>query len=183
MFYPDSKVHGANMGPTWVLSAPGGPYVGPMNLAIRLYLYLVLKELLWRILLHCIDSDSDSKVHGANMGPTWVLSAPDGPHVGPMYLAIREPTWAVETGMDICVCRVGSGRRCPQPQMRWENRATSGWTCHRRWTDGCGPLTGKEESTSLLQCRHNTRRYLLTKTNTPTTIEPRDSHLSPTLFA
>ena len=23
------------------------------------------------------------------MGPTWVLSAPDGPHVGPMYLAIR----------------------------------------------------------------------------------------------
>ena len=23
------------------------------------------------------------------MGPTWVLSAPDGPHVGPMKLAIR----------------------------------------------------------------------------------------------
>ena len=23
------------MGPTWVLSAPGGPHVGPMNLAIR----------------------------------------------------------------------------------------------------------------------------------------------------
>ena len=31
---PDSKVHGANMGPTCVLSAPGGPHVGPMNLAI-----------------------------------------------------------------------------------------------------------------------------------------------------
>ena len=30
----DSKVHGANMGPTWVLSAPGGSHVGPMNLAI-----------------------------------------------------------------------------------------------------------------------------------------------------
>ena len=28
-------------------------------------------------------------VHGANMGPTWVLSAPDWPHVGPMNLAIR----------------------------------------------------------------------------------------------
>ena len=26
----------------------------------------------------------DSKVHGANMGPTWVLSAPDGSHVGSM---------------------------------------------------------------------------------------------------
>ena len=24
-----------------------------------------------------------------NMGSTWVLSAPDGPHVGPMNLAIR----------------------------------------------------------------------------------------------
>ena len=31
---PDSKVHDANMGPTWVLSSPGGPHVGPMNLAI-----------------------------------------------------------------------------------------------------------------------------------------------------
>ena len=28
----------------------------------------------------------DSKVHGANMGPTWVLLAPVGPHVGPVTL-------------------------------------------------------------------------------------------------
>ena len=36
----------------------------------------------------------DSKVHGANKGSTWVLSAQDGPHVAPMDLAIRgsEPT-------------------------------------------------------------------------------------------
>ena len=33
--YPDSKVHLANMGPIWVLSAPDGSHVGPMNLAIR----------------------------------------------------------------------------------------------------------------------------------------------------
>ena len=31
----DSKVHVANMGPTWVLLSSGGPHVGPMNLAIR----------------------------------------------------------------------------------------------------------------------------------------------------
>ena len=31
---PDSKVQVAHMGPTWVLSAPGGPHVGTMNLAI-----------------------------------------------------------------------------------------------------------------------------------------------------
>ena len=34
-------------------------------------------------------NDPDSKVYGANNGPTWVLSAPDGPHIGPMNLAIR----------------------------------------------------------------------------------------------
>ena len=32
--YPVSKVHGANMGPTWVRQDPGGPHVGPMNLAL-----------------------------------------------------------------------------------------------------------------------------------------------------
>ena len=42
--------------------------------------------------LSIFDNDPDSKVHGAHMGPTWVLSAPDGPHVGPMNLAIRG-TW------------------------------------------------------------------------------------------
>ena len=35
-------------------------------------------------------NNPDSKVHGAKMGLTWVLSAPDGPHVAPMNLAIRE---------------------------------------------------------------------------------------------
>ena len=43
----------------------------------------------------------DGKVHGANMRPTWVLSAPDGPHVGSMNLAIREflfsVVWPTET--------------------------------------------------------------------------------------
>ena len=34
MNFPDSKIHGANMGHTWVLPAPGGPHVGPMNLVI-----------------------------------------------------------------------------------------------------------------------------------------------------
>ena len=30
--YPDSKVHGANMGPTWGRQDPGGPHVGPIEL-------------------------------------------------------------------------------------------------------------------------------------------------------
>ena len=32
---PESKGCVANVGPTRVLVAPGGPHVGPMNLAIR----------------------------------------------------------------------------------------------------------------------------------------------------
>ena len=31
---PDSKVHGANMGPIWGRQNPCGPHVGPMNFAI-----------------------------------------------------------------------------------------------------------------------------------------------------
>ena len=32
--FPDSKVHGANMGPIWDRQDPGGPHVGHINLAI-----------------------------------------------------------------------------------------------------------------------------------------------------
>ena len=31
---PDSKFHGASMGPVWGRQDPGGPHVGPMNIAI-----------------------------------------------------------------------------------------------------------------------------------------------------
>ena len=37
----------------------------------------------------CSHRMNRRKVHGSNMGSTWVLSAPDGPHVGPMNLLIR----------------------------------------------------------------------------------------------
>ena len=42
---------------------------------------------------HEAKQQPHSKVHGANMGPTWVLSAPDGPHVGPINLVIRVTTF------------------------------------------------------------------------------------------
>ena len=50
MFCPDSKVHMANMGPTWVLSAPGGPHVGPVNLAI----WVVIAQWLPRSISICL---------------------------------------------------------------------------------------------------------------------------------
>ena len=40
---------------------------------------------------------SDSKVHWANMGPTWGRQAPGGPHVGYMNLAIWVTIWVWET--------------------------------------------------------------------------------------
>ena len=33
-----------------------------------------------------LEPSPDTKVHGANMGPTWVLSAPDGPMLAPWTL-------------------------------------------------------------------------------------------------
>ena len=45
-----------------------------------------------KILHWCHDMYLDNKVNGANMGSTWVLSAPGEPNVGPMILAIRVMT-------------------------------------------------------------------------------------------
>ena len=49
-YNPDSKVHGAYMGPTWGSQDPGGPHVGPMNLAIResmVYFMLIIVLYIW----------------------------------------------------------------------------------------------------------------------------------------
>ena len=53
--YPDSKVHGVNMGPTWNLWAPDGPHVGPMNLAIKVLTTTMFR----RIWLLTRDLDED----------------------------------------------------------------------------------------------------------------------------
>ena len=36
--YPDSKVHGANMGPSWGRQDPRGPHLGPMSFPIWIYI-------------------------------------------------------------------------------------------------------------------------------------------------
>ena len=48
---PDSKVHGAKMGPIWVLSAPDGPHVRPMNLDIWEYICCLVGVVLSRIIV------------------------------------------------------------------------------------------------------------------------------------
>ena len=44
--HPDSKVRGANMGPTWGQQDPGGPHVGPTNLAIRMVIRFFLRQII-----------------------------------------------------------------------------------------------------------------------------------------
>ena len=49
-----------------------------------------LRWLVWMLnQCHSLTSIGPSQIAKV-MGPTWVLSAPDGPHVGPMILAIRD---------------------------------------------------------------------------------------------
>ena len=61
-----------------------GHYWWEVNIGLGYGLAPPLEPMLTKI---CV-AIPDSKVHGANMGPTWVLSAPDGPHVGPMNISI-----------------------------------------------------------------------------------------------
>ena len=49
----------------------------------------------------------NNKVHGANMGPTWVLPAPDGPHIGPTNPAIRYVFWCPHHQF-LSVCLIGN---------------------------------------------------------------------------
>ena len=62
--YPESKVHVANMGPTWVLSDPDGSHIGPMNLAIRVVLLHSQDYKSWVCNdLHMADCICSSHIH------------------------------------------------------------------------------------------------------------------------
>ena len=97
-------------------------------------------------------TNQDSKVHGANMGPYWVLSAPDGTHVGPMNLAIREVTASISRTadpflylipvlifmVDTFINRNIMESSCKTSDIKWilmiknRNIATGPSTCHTR---------------------------------------------------
>ena len=50
--FPDSKVHGANMGPIWGRQDPDGPHVGSMNFAI----WVVLPSQPYSILVFFLEN-------------------------------------------------------------------------------------------------------------------------------
>ena len=49
--YPDSKVHGANLGTIWGRQDPGGPHVGPVNIDI-LVVFILSKHLVSTVAGH-----------------------------------------------------------------------------------------------------------------------------------
>ena len=59
---PDSKVHGANMGPIWVRQDPDGPHVGPMNFAIWGRFFVIEVEF-QHIEIYGIYNDEMDKVY------------------------------------------------------------------------------------------------------------------------
>ena len=91
----------------------------------------------------------DSKVHGANMWPIWVLSAPDEPHVGPMNLAIRgKAFWHQSVPVVVC-CILSTDFLQPVIQgdsrhLPWEDVAFSKIQIHHGHlgTLGAGVLLG-----------------------------------------
>ena len=55
-FYPDSKVHGTNMGRIWGRQDPGGPHVVPMNFAVWVRLILTSHETSYRKMLSSFEA-------------------------------------------------------------------------------------------------------------------------------
>ena len=93
-----------------------------------------------------LQDSPESKVHGANMGPTWVLSAPDGPDVGPMNLAIRVHSTGPLWGESACDWSLVA---CPHKGLVMQN----GFPCHdviifskKWWCYNCKCCTHKEWS-------------------------------------
>ena len=73
---PDSKVHGANMGPIWGRKDPGGPHVGPMKFAIWADIYRKLMILQTRCLQwYRWDTDPYSRYRSLFNGNTMMIYA------------------------------------------------------------------------------------------------------------
>ena len=95
---PDSKVHGANMGPIWGRQDPGARHVGPMNLAIwgwiHLYAYYFgmihqhwsyrcLNGKRWYIQHSCVGNTMMYR-EDSNMIGVIMKDMPDTPQKGPV---------------------------------------------------------------------------------------------------
>ena len=84
--------HCFNVKAEWGTSAAEKENLTYFNHSVKTCLFCITKKShveYYGTLSFQVSPLPDNKVHGASIGPTWVLSAPDRPHVGPMILAIR----------------------------------------------------------------------------------------------
>ena len=126
---PDSKVHGANMGPTWVLSAPGGPHVGPMNFVTRDNIIYCISQGLctwfvsvvaWQRLILTFKVSWDFL---GSRRPFWMMSSSQE-----KYLSITSKQWYLVENMCNCVAII-----VPADDLEpWDARTSAG-TVMTRW--------------------------------------------------
>ena len=95
---PASEVHGTNMGPIWGRQEPGGPHVGPMNLAIWNGNMLVLGiysppydvALMWRC-MSIIASQSIGRLFNSSLRLTTKKSPKSSNHCYPPVTGVIFP--------------------------------------------------------------------------------------------
>ena len=93
----------------------------------------------------------DRKVHAPNMGLTWVLSAPDGPHVGPWTLLSGYSTVSARTPKDCVLNKFGSRIHVAGAwSLRWHQ--FPGALCMSGWINA-GRL-GSHTSPTMAAGRH-----------------------------
>ena len=113
--------------------------------------------------MHCPFKFPGSKVHGATMGPSWVLSAPDGPHVGPWTL-LSGLLWTTPNYIDTSVNHYNND--CVQWTYRcFLTQYTLIYIWH--WTQK-NPITVQLDVVVLEICVHQNMTCLNTKRQTKT---------------
>ena len=73
--FPDSQVHGVDMGPIWGRQDPGGPHVGRMNLAVWVTMLTTVQDITpvkWKLFDNLYMSLSTELCKG-NMQYTCIL--------------------------------------------------------------------------------------------------------------
>ena len=128
---PDSKVHGANMGPIWGQPDPGGPHVGPMNFAIWKSEFELTKETPYLTLLMSYGVCIIRIWEDMMMSPNGDIFRVTGPlRAGTSKFPSQRPvTRSFDVLFDLCLNK----RLSKHPRCLWFEMSCSLWHhCNER---------------------------------------------------
>ena len=95
--YPDSKIHGANVGTTWGRQDPGGPHVGHTNLAIWIpYIQTIILGKYTLGWLHDVNTRqrwAECNIMSVECLPLWHLFPPQPHSIALGMLVIHKCNW------------------------------------------------------------------------------------------